>query len=98
MREHWQELGQKLKGKLNVYIGTQDTFRLDGAMRLFAADLQQLGGHRSFEAAMRYQHATTAGQRAIADFRTEQMRQARQVVDLEQVRRSREGGPEALAQ
>ena len=62
------------------------------------ADLQQLGGHRSFEAAMRYQHATTAGQRAIADFRTEQMRQARQVVDLEQVRRSREGGPEALAQ
>lgn len=43
VRDHWQQLGSKLQGKLNVYIGTQDTFRLDGAMRLFAADLQQLG-------------------------------------------------------
>jgi len=43
VRDHWQELGPKLKGKLHVYVGTRDTFRLEGPLRLFAADLERLG-------------------------------------------------------
>ena len=43
LRTNWATLGPKLKGKLRVFIGTQDTFRLEGACRLLAEDLQRLG-------------------------------------------------------
>lgn len=43
VRQRWADLGPKLKGKLNLYVGTQDTFRLEGPMRLFAAELKELG-------------------------------------------------------
>ena len=43
VRQRWAELGPKLKGKLNLFVGTQDTFRLEGPMRLFAAELKELG-------------------------------------------------------
>ncbi len=58
VREHWPQLGPKLQGKLNVYIGTQDTFRLDGAMRLFAADLQHLGSDATIVFAEGRDHGT----------------------------------------
>lgn len=43
LRSQWPTLGPRLRGKLRVFIGTQDTFRLEGACRLLAADLQRLG-------------------------------------------------------
>ncbi|MFY9342848.1 MAG: alpha/beta hydrolase-fold protein [Planctomycetota bacterium] len=43
LRTQWATLGPKLAGKLRVFIGTQDTFRLEGACRLLRDDLQQLG-------------------------------------------------------
>jgi S-formylglutathione hydrolase FrmB len=43
LRTRWTELAPRLQGKLAIYIGTLDTFRLEGACRLLAADLQRLG-------------------------------------------------------
>lgn len=43
LRTQWATLGPKLQDKLHVFIGTQDTFRLEGACRLLAADLARLG-------------------------------------------------------
>jgi S-formylglutathione hydrolase FrmB len=40
---NWKTLGPKLAGKVHVYMGTQDTFRLEGALKLLKADLDQLG-------------------------------------------------------
>jgi len=58
LRENWQQLGPKLQGKLNVYIGSQDTFRLEGAMRLLAADLQQIGSDATIVFAEGRDHGT----------------------------------------
>ncbi len=44
LQHRWLDRGQQkdLRGKLHVYVGTADTFYLDGAARLFDATLQQL--------------------------------------------------------
>ncbi|MFX5914859.1 hypothetical protein ABTE45_18750, partial [Acinetobacter baumannii] len=43
LRENWTTLGPKLKGKLNIFVGTADTFHLDEATRLLDAELKKLG-------------------------------------------------------
>jgi hypothetical protein len=43
LRTNWETLRPKLRGKLRVFVGTLDTFRLEGACRLLAADLKALG-------------------------------------------------------
>ena len=43
LRENWPTLGPKLRGKLRVYCGTLDTYRLEGAVRLLKTDMQELG-------------------------------------------------------
>ncbi len=43
LRQNWEELGPLLRGKLRVWIGDQDTFRLEGAVRLLDEELRQLG-------------------------------------------------------
>lgn len=48
LRSQWATLGPQLRGKLHVFMGTQDTFRLEGACRLLAADLAQLGSDAQF--------------------------------------------------
>ncbi len=40
---NWGTLGPKLAGKLHIYMGSQDTFRLEGALKLLKADLDRLG-------------------------------------------------------
>lgn len=42
LRDNWETLGPKLKGKIRIYIGTQDTFRLEGAVKLLKHDLEAL--------------------------------------------------------
>ncbi|MBL7007456.1 MAG: hypothetical protein ISR76_00530 [Planctomycetes bacterium] len=43
LEREWAELGPLLRGKLRIWIGDQDTFRLEGAVRLLAAELEALG-------------------------------------------------------
>jgi len=43
LREQWKECAPKLQGKLHVWIGDQDTYRLQGAVALLKSDLARLG-------------------------------------------------------
>ncbi len=43
LRNNWQTLGPKLKGKIHVIVGTADTFHLDEAVRLLDAEMKKLG-------------------------------------------------------
>ena len=43
LEREWPTLGPKLAGKLHVYMGSDDTFYLEGATRLLGARLKQLG-------------------------------------------------------
>ena len=43
LRSRWAELAPSLRGKVHVIIGTIDTFRLEGAAKLLAAELESLG-------------------------------------------------------
>jgi len=43
LRDRWPQLGPELKGKLHITIGTEDTFHLDGSVRLLQTELQQRG-------------------------------------------------------
>ncbi|MFN0057124.1 MAG: alpha/beta hydrolase-fold protein [Planctomycetota bacterium] len=43
LRERWAKLGPLLQGKLHIYVGTLDTFRLEGATKLLKAELARLG-------------------------------------------------------
>lgn len=43
LRSNWKELGPKLRGKIHVFAGEEDSFYLDGAARLLKKDLAELG-------------------------------------------------------
>ena len=43
LRRNWKTLGPKLQGKLRIYMGTLDTFRLEGASKLLKQELAELG-------------------------------------------------------
>jgi S-formylglutathione hydrolase FrmB len=45
---HWAESGANLKGRIHVYVGTADTFYLDGAAHKFDARLTKLGADARF--------------------------------------------------
>jgi len=49
LERRWNEIGPQLNGKLHVYVGTADTFHLDGAVRLLAKALAQLGAQEEIE-------------------------------------------------
>ncbi len=42
LRTRWNELAPTLAGKIHVYMGTEDTFYLDGAVRTLKADLEAI--------------------------------------------------------
>lgn len=42
LRSRWSELGPRLRGKLHVICGLDDTYRLEGACKLLRADLEKL--------------------------------------------------------
>jgi S-formylglutathione hydrolase FrmB len=42
LERNWKELRPKLAGKLHVYMGTEDTFYLEGAAKLLKQSLQKL--------------------------------------------------------
>ena len=43
LERNWKTLGPKLKGKLHVYMGAEDTFYLEGATRYLQQSLKTLG-------------------------------------------------------
>lgn len=43
LRRNWAALEPALRGKVHVYCGLSDTFRLEGAVKLLKADLEKLG-------------------------------------------------------
>jgi hypothetical protein len=49
LERDWKTLGPKLKGKLHVYMGDEDTFYLDGATRLLQASQKMLGSDAVIE-------------------------------------------------
>lgn len=49
LESNWGTLGPRLQGKLHVYMGTLDSFYLDGATRLMQQSLQQLGSDAEIE-------------------------------------------------
>lgn len=42
LEKNWPNLGPKLKGKIHIIMGAEDTFFLDGATRLLKASLEKL--------------------------------------------------------
>jgi len=43
LRQRWPELRAKLRGKLHIFVGSADTFHLEGSVRLMQATLSTLG-------------------------------------------------------
>ena len=48
VQSNWAKLGTNLKGRIHVYVGTADTFYLDGPAHKFEAVLKKLGGDPHF--------------------------------------------------
>ncbi|HEX6495339.1 MAG TPA: alpha/beta hydrolase-fold protein [Acidobacteriaceae bacterium] len=46
--EHWAQNGDLLKGRIHLFVGTADTFYLDGSAHLFEARLKKLGADPHF--------------------------------------------------
>jgi hypothetical protein len=45
---HWAQRGADLKGRIHIYVGTADTFYLDGAAHKLDAVLARLGADAHF--------------------------------------------------
>ncbi|MBL9147990.1 MAG: enterochelin esterase [Phycisphaerae bacterium] len=58
LRTKWPELAPKLKGKIHVWCGDQDTFRLQGAVKLLKADLAALGSDADVVLVEKRDHST----------------------------------------
>ena len=43
LRDHWNTLGPKLKGKIHIYVGTADSFHLETSVGLLDQQLKNLG-------------------------------------------------------
>lgn len=48
LQSRWAQQGRDLDGKIHVYVGTADTFYLDGAAHKLDAVLKELGAHAAF--------------------------------------------------
>jgi hypothetical protein len=52
----WPELGPQLAGKLHVFVGTADTFHLEGSIHLLRDALAKLGSDAQVEFAPNDNH------------------------------------------
>lgn len=60
LHRNWPQLGPRLQGKLRIYMGTLDTFRLEGAAYLLRDELERLGSDAQFVFAQGRDHGTLA--------------------------------------
>lgn len=58
LKRRWEELADKLAGKLHIYIGDEDTFRLEGAVKLAKAELEMLGSDAEIVIIPKRNHGT----------------------------------------
>jgi len=49
IQTHWQQLTPNLQGKIHIYVGTADTFYLDGAVHRLDTLLQSLGARAKIQ-------------------------------------------------
>ena len=63
LERDWKTLGPKLAGKLHVYTGADDTFYLEGAVRLLRESLKKLGGDADVEIVPGRDHGTLLDKR-----------------------------------
>jgi hypothetical protein len=48
LNDNWKTIGADLQGKIHLFVGTDDTFYLDGAAHSLQATLDRLSGHAQF--------------------------------------------------
>lgn len=58
LEENWETLAQKLRGDLHIFMGSQDTFLLEGATILLKESLRQLGSDAVVEIVPGKDHST----------------------------------------
>src|SRR5260370_37458931 len=58
LERNWKTLAPKLGGKLDVYMGEQDNFYLEGATRLLKQSLEKLDSDARVEIIPGYDHST----------------------------------------
>lgn len=49
LKTNWSSVGSDVKGKIHLFVGTDDTFYLDGAAHSLQSTLEQLDGEPHFE-------------------------------------------------
>lgn len=49
LRNNWSRLGPKLKGKIHIIVGSDDTFHLEAAVALLQQELEKLGSDAAIE-------------------------------------------------
>ena len=49
LREHWENLGPKLRGKLHIFVADDDDAQLDDPIRLLRQEIQNLAGAQSVD-------------------------------------------------
>jgi S-formylglutathione hydrolase FrmB len=63
LERNWKTLGPKLAGKLHVYMGSEDSFYLEGATRLLGESLKKLGSDAVVEIFPGKNHGTLMDQK-----------------------------------
>ncbi|MBL8848041.1 MAG: hypothetical protein JNG89_00065, partial [Planctomycetaceae bacterium] len=71
LEQNWAELGPKLSGKLHVFMGSEDTFYLDGATRLLKESLSRLGSDAVVEIHEGKDHSTLMSPDLVARIQRE---------------------------
>ncbi len=71
LERNWKMLGPKLAGKIHVFMGSDDTFYLDGATRLLQQSLAKLGSDAVVEIHPDKNHSTLLDPELIERIRTE---------------------------
>ena len=71
LEQNWPTLGPKLAGKLHIFMGSQDTFYLDGATALLKESLARLGSDAVVEIHTGKDHSTLMTQQLVARIKRE---------------------------
>ncbi len=75
LERDWDELREKLAGKLHVFMGDEDTFYLEGATKLLKKSLKKLGSDAVVELHPGKDHGTLMSQELRARIRLEMAEQ-----------------------
>lgn len=71
LEEHWKTLGPQLSGKLHVFMGSEDTFYLEGATKRLQESLARLGSDAVVEIHPGKDHSTLLSPELVGRIRRE---------------------------